>query len=72
MLIEVRDRENGKKDPYKTGYRVGLKREFCEKLIKDKQLLKNDSMFVEQTTLRHIMGSMYGVQVHNKEIKNGN
>ena len=62
MLIEVRDGESGN-NPYRTGYIAGLKREACEKIFTGVDFEKNRIMFIEESTLKTILGDMYKKEV---------
>ena len=55
LLIEVKDGEAGKKDPWRTGFMIGVRRE----AIEESAIGKSPIAYVEEKDLRAILGPNY-------------
>ena len=61
MLVEVKDGEAGKKEPYRTGKVVGVRRA----AIDPAAVGDSPMAFIEEKDLRAIMGDMYDKEINN-------
>ena len=55
LLIEVKDGEAGKKDPWRTGFMIGVRRE----AIEESAIGKSPIAYIEEKDLRAILGPNY-------------
>lgn len=61
MLVEVKDGEAGKKEPYRTGRIVGVSRS----AINESAIGKSPMAYVEESDLKAMMGDMYEKKFNN-------